>query len=352
MPQNNQRITLKDIANECGYSINTVSRALRNDTRLSADTLSKIQDAANKLGYVRNALASSLRSGRSYLIAIIVDNIQNPYYSSIISHLDLRLREAGYSLMILSNQVSQKLAGKHVSNALGQEMMDVAISHGVDGIVLFPYTTLSDVVQQIQQNRIPFVQIGREIQGLEADVVRCDDYAGGLLAGKEFVKLGHRRFLYIAGESYVSSQPERQKGFIDAITDRGIPEQNIRIISSEDMTYAIQKKSIMDLLAPIDYTAIFSFNDYMAYPVIHQLLATGYRIPEDISIIGFDNLHQDIPYALSLTSIANLPEFSFSDTIAELLLSRIETPMLPARSRILPVMLYDHKTHGPCKNLQ
>ncbi len=349
MPQKKQRITLKDIANECGYSVNTVSRALRNDTRLPAGTLSKIQEAADRLGYVRNALASSLRSGKSHIIAAIVDNIQNPYYSSIVSHLDLRLREAGYSLMILSSQVSQKLAGKQVSNTLGQEMINVAISHRVDGIVFFPYTTFSELAQHIEENHIPFVQIGREICGLEADVVRCDDYAGGRLAGNELVKLGHRRFLYIAGEPFISSQTDRQKGFIDAVTESGIPAQNIRIVSPGDMMRAMQENSVMKLLTPIDYTAVFSFNDYMAYPVIHHLQEAGFCIPEDISIIGFDNLNQYIPYASPLSSIANPPDFSFSDIVTDLLLSRIEDPSLPARPRISPVMLYDHKTHGPCK---
>ena len=93
MIQKNQRITLKDIADECNCSVNTVSRALRNDKHLSAETTAKIQSTANRLGYVRNVLASSLRSGKSHIIAAIVDNIQNPYYSSIVGYLDLKLKE-------------------------------------------------------------------------------------------------------------------------------------------------------------------------------------------------------------------------------------------------------------------
>lgn len=350
MSLSNKRVTLKNIADECGYSVNTVSRALRNDTKLPAETLNKIQSTASKLGYVRNILASSLRSGKSHIIAVIVDNIQNPYYSTIISHLDIKLKEAGYSLMILSNQVSQELSLDHVSAELGQEMVDVAIAHAVDGILLFPYVNHSNIAAHIMRNHIPFVQIGREIPGLEADLVRCDDYAGGYLAGSEFVKRGHSRFLYISGEDEISSQIDRQRGFIDAITGSGIPIENIRIITSADMLRSIFQKNIMELLTPIDFTAVFSFNDYMAYPVINCLHLANYRIPEDISVIGFDYIHQDVPYALPLTSIANPPEYSFVNTIAELLLSRIEDPSLAPRTEIFPVMLYDEGTLGACKN--
>lgn len=352
MSGSSQRVTLKNIADKCGYTVNTVSRALRNDTRLPADTLSKIQSAANELGYVRNVLASSLRSGKSRIIAAIVDDIQNPYYSSIISHLNLRLKKAGYSLMLLSNQVSPELTEKYIEEELGQEMIDVAIAHAADGIVFFPFLTNRHMVRHMVQNHVPFVQIGREIRDLQADTVRCDDYAGGFLAGTEFVRLGHRRFLYIAGSQNISSQEDRQNGFIDAIAGSGISKQNIRIITSEDMLRSMAEKSVTELLRPIDYTAIFSFNDHMAYPVIHYLRASGYRIPEDISIIGFDNIHNDVPYALPLSSIANLPDCHFEDNVTELLLSRIKDPSLPARSVIFPVMLFDGGTHGPCKDAQ
>lgn len=342
-----KRVTLKNIADECGYSVNTVSRALRDDTRLPAETLAKIQATARNLGYIRNNLASSLRSGKTHTIAVIADEIQNPYYSSIISQLDLKLKEAGYNLLILCTQAADEPGMGNVNERLGREMINVAISHSVDGILCFPYASDSHMADPIMQNHIPFVLIGRELSGLETDVVRCDDYAGGYLAGQELFRLGHRKYLYISGPSRNTSQCDREKGFFDALTVSGISRENIRIISFENIRRSIKENNITELLTPIDYTAIFSFNDHMAYPVISCLLSENFRIPEDISIIGFDHIRYDVPYALPLTSIAHQNCYNFADSIVELLLSRIENPELPPRAKILPITIYDEGTIGP-----
>lgn len=344
MIQPNKRVTLKNIADECGYSVNTVSRALRNDTRLPAETIAKIQTAAHDLGYVRNNLASSLRSGKTHTIAVIADEILNPYYSSIISQLDLRLKEAGYNLLTLCSQVLEDPGTEEENERIGREMINVAVSHAVDGVLCFPYASDSRMATPVIQNHIPLVLIGRELSGLQTDVVRCDDYAGGYLAGKELFRLGHRKFLYIAGPMRNTSQYNREKGFTDALAQSGIPLENIRIVPFYDIRHSIKQNNIMDLLQPIDYTAIFSFNDHMAYPVISCLRAGNYRIPEDISVIGFDHIRYDVPYALPLTSISHQSGYNIADSIVELLLSRIENPDLPPRAKILPVTLYDEGT--------
>lgn len=344
MIQPNKRITLKNIADECGYSVNTVSRALRNDTRLPAETLAKIQTAANDLGYIRNSLASSLRSGKTHTIAVIADEILNPYYSSIISQLDLKLKEAGYNLLTLCTQVLEAPGMEAENERMAREMINVAISHAVDGILCFPYASDSHMADPIIQNHIPLVLIGRELSGLATDVVRCDDYDGGYLAGKELFRLGHRKYLYIAGPVRNTSQRGREKGFLDALTESGIPRENIRTVPFYDIRLSIKKNNIMDLLKPVDYTAIFSFNDHMAYPVISCLQSENYRIPEDISVIGFDHIRYDVPYALPLTSISHQAGYNFADSIVDLLLSRIENPGLPPRAKILPVVIYDEGT--------
>lgn len=341
-----KRVTLKNIADECGYSVNTVSRALRDDTRLPAETLAKIQSTARNLGYIRNSLASSLRSGKTHTIAVIADEIRNPYYSSLISQLDLKLKEAGYHLLTLCTQVIDDPGMEAVNERLSREMINVAISHSVDGILCFPYASDSHMADPIIQNHIPLILIGRELSGLSTDVVRCDDYAGGYLAGQELFRRGHRKYLYLSGPSRNTSQCDREKGFFDFLTGAGIPRENIRIVPIRDIRRSIKENNITELLTPIDYTAIFSFNDHMAYPVISCLQSLNFRIPKDISIIGFDHIRYDVPYALPLTSIAHQDRYNFADSIVELLLSRIENPDLPPRSKILPVTIYDEGTIG------
>lgn len=335
MKTTKRRVTLKTIADECGYSINTVSRALRNDTRLPAETISKIQNAANELGYIRNSLASSLRSGKSNIIAVIVEEIQNQHYAVLISQLDLRLREYGYHVMILCAQF-EKDANTNV--------LDVAISHFVDGILFFPYTVSRHIAEVINKSNIPLVLIDREITGVPTDIVRCDDFQGGYLAGKEFLKLGHRRFLYLAGPLNNGAQPKRQGGFLRALEEEGLTTKDMRIISSVDMLRCIRENTVKDFIFPVDYTAIFSFNDQMAYYVSNCLREEGYRIPEDVSIIGFDYIRQSIPYLMPLSSISCQKGESVAEKAVQLLLSRIADPSLPPRTEILPITIYDEGT--------
>lgn len=332
-----KRITLKTIAAECGYSVNTVSRALRNDTKLPAETLRRIQDSAQELGYIRNSLASSLRSGKSYVIAVIVEEIQNPHYSSLVTQLDYKLRKLGYIVMILCSHASEKIE---------RQMVNIAISRSVDGILLFPHSDKRRSAELIMQNNIPLVLIDREITDFTADIVRVDDYGGGYLAGKRLLELGHKKFLYIAGPHTNDSQPKRQKGFLTSLSEAGIPEENIRIIPSEQMLTAIAENTISEILAPLNYTAIFSFNDEMAYYVLNYLYTVGLRIPEDLSIVGFDHIHKNISYLLPLSSISCQSDYNLADTAIQLLLNRMKNLHLPLQTEILPVTFYDEGTVG------
>ncbi|MDO4273072.1 MAG: LacI family DNA-binding transcriptional regulator [Eubacteriales bacterium] len=336
MSQN--RITLKTIAAECGYSVNTVSRALRNDTKLPPETLEKIQTSARNLGYIRNSLASSLRSGKSHVIAVIVEEIQNPHYSYLVSQLDSKLRKLGYVVMILCSHASEKIE---------QQMVNIAISHSVDGILLFPHSNKRHSAELITKNQVPLVLIDREIKDFTADIVCIDDYGGGYFIGKRLAELGHQRFLYIAGPLNNDSQPKRQNGFVKALTEAGIPKKNIRIIPSKDMLSAISANTIRDLLLPVDYTAVFSFNDEMAYYAVNCLHNEGFRMPEDLSIAGFDHIRKNISYLLPLSSISCQENCNIAEIAIELLLKRIENPDLPIQSRVLPVSFYDEGTIGP-----
>lgn len=126
--QQHKRITLKDISEQCGYSVNTVSRALRDDPRLPEATISRIKQVADELGYMKNVIASSMRSGHTNLIAVIVDDIQNPHYSDIISQISIKLRKYGYHTLILASYIEKNYADYSLS---------LALSYNVSGIVFF-----------------------------------------------------------------------------------------------------------------------------------------------------------------------------------------------------------------------
>ena len=328
------RVTLKDVAAACGYTVNTVSRAMRSDSRLPESTRQRIQETARQMGYIRNSLASSLRSGKSHTIAVIVNDVHNLHFCNMLSRIDQSLRRAGYNMMILCMQLNEDV---------GEQLIHAAISHSVDGILYFPYHNNPSHVAYMQKNEMPFVLLDRWIQGVVADNARCDDVQGGRLAGEHLAALGHRRFLFLSGVNRSSSQIDRLEGFLSAIRDCGLSEADVRIVPGEDVEAALAVGDIGPLLDPMDFTAIVSFRDEVSYLVLNALDERGVRVPQDVSIVSFDHLRADIPYLPRLTSIY-AAEGSVATTGVRLLLNRIAFPELPPQIEIMPVTLYDEGT--------
>ena len=331
------RITLRDVAGACGYTVNTVSRALRGDPRLPESTRAKIREAAVRMGYIRNSLASTLRSGRSGNIAVIVNDVHNLHFCNMLTVMDSELRQAGYNIMVLCMGLNEEL---------GEHLIRSAISQSVDGILYFPYMNNRSHIEIMQKNNMPFVLLDRRIQDIVTDNVRCDDRQGGFLAGVHLAGLGHKKYLFLSGENRSSSQIDRLEGFMQAMSEYGIPESNIRVVPGERVEAALADSTLRELLFPLDYTALVSFRDEVSYPVMLELADMGLEIPKDISIVSFDHLRGDIPYLPKLTSI-----FSEGQSVASngvrLLLNRIEHPDLPPQVIVLPVRLFDEGTAAP-----
>ena len=333
------RITMKEIAAECGYSINTVSRAMRDDPRLPESTRMRIRQVADRMGYIRNSAASTLRSGRSHTIAVIVNDVHNLHFCDMLSRMDLALREAGYNMMILCMQLNE---------SLGEQMIHTAISQSVDGIVYFPYHNNRRHIEYMEKTRVPFVLLDRWIQNAVTDNVRCDDVQGGCLAGRHLAELGHRRFLFLSGVNQSSSQIDRLDGFLRGLSEFGLSEADVRIVPGEEVESALAESRIGSLLFPMDYTAIVSFRDEISYPAMQALADRGVSIPGDISIISFDHLCGSMPYLPRLTSIY-AAEGSVATLGIQLLVNRINHPELPPQVKILPVRIFDEGTTAAAK---
>lgn len=198
------RITLKTIAEHCDCSVNTVSLALRNDSRISEATLRKVQQAADELGYIRNNLASSLRSGKSHMIAVIIEHAHNPHYTFLIDDIVAELRTHGYIPLLLFT---------HSSEETEQQMLKLALSLSADGIILFVHGTAEHSAKMLRSLTLPVILIDRGVPGTEMDCVCVNDYDGGYLAGQKLTRLSHSRFLYIAGPPTIESQIRRQQEF-------------------------------------------------------------------------------------------------------------------------------------------
>ena len=275
------RVTLKDIAEQCGYSANTVSRALRNDAKLPENTRLTIQHVAQEMGYVPNISARALRCGSSRTIAVIINDINNPYYANMLSQLDHLLSERHYHPMILCSQLDENRASA---------MIQLAVSQQVDGILFFPFNNAQHI-HALHASGIPFVMMDRWIAHVQADIARIDDYAAGYSLAHHLLSLGHRHFLYMAGPFFNSSQVDRQNGINEALQAAGLDlDTHLRVLPWGSIPASPSPADVFRLLEPLDYTAILGFNDELAYHAMTALHAAGLRIPEDISVAGIDHI--------------------------------------------------------------
>lgn len=330
-----KRVTIKDIANKCQTTANTVSRALRNDPGISAATTQKIQQTAKEMGYIRNGLASAMRSSKSKLISIIVEDVDNPHNSMLIEKMDCILKDEGYDIIILSTQAN---ASKKF------RMASLSVSLFVDGILYFPSIDDKAIVDMLKINHIPFVFVERGVDGIEADIVRCDDYQGGVIAADYLLGFGHRSFLYLGGPQKNGAQPLRQTGFVNRLLQCGVQPSDIAVLDEETVYQSIREDRIMDILRNIKFTGAFAFNDQIAYHAINALRYEGRSVPGGVSIIGFDYIKGALAYLQPLTSIASTDMGDMASRIVSLLLRRIHNSDASYVTEILPVSLHEKES--------
>ncbi|MCR5160819.1 MAG: LacI family transcriptional regulator, partial [Lachnospiraceae bacterium] len=319
----------------CGYSVNTVSLALRDDPKLPEKTRIKIREIASSAGYIRNSFASSLRSGKSNIIAIIVDDVLNLYYAAHIAEMEDALRAKGYMVMVLCT---------HGQAETEQQMLQYAASYGVDGIILAPQSSTPGSLELFKRLNCPIILIDREIPEAGLDTVCADDYEGGRLAGRALIRAGHRRLLYLSGSVANNSEALRKKGLFDELEESCRGEYALRTVSMESRQSSLSLDWFKPLLFPVDYTAIVSFNDDMAYQASLYLKEAG--CADRVSIIGFDHIRSSFHYLPPMASIGCARHYSMPDAAIKVLLKRIADPDAEVRTIRLPVELYEGEAAG------
>lgn len=308
-------ITLKDIAKETGYSVNTISRALRGKDDISEETRKHIKETANKLGYIYNALASSLRSGHSNTIAVIFGDVSNPHFGIMMKEIEGSARSYGYNSFLLNTNEDEELERAAIQSALNKS---------VDGIIICPSQHSNKNIQFLMDSGIPFVQLGRRFENYDANYVICNDELGGYQATKNLLDNGHKNILMLSGPSYISSANDRLAGYRRAHEEYGIEVQEALVrevpITSDGCSYVID-----DILkGDIEFSAIFAFSDMIAWEAWLHLKQHGYRVPEDFSLIGFDHIQSRLSIPYKLSSISSYKARMSTDAV-EFLVSLIKS---------------------------
>ncbi|HIQ84069.1 MAG TPA: LacI family DNA-binding transcriptional regulator [Candidatus Pullichristensenella stercorigallinarum] len=327
MGKASNRVTLKQIADRTGFSVITVSKALRDCDDIALRTRAAIRAAANEMGYVMNGAANALRSGRSMCIALSVVDITNSFWSLFAKHAEEIAREHGYSMIILNIDMCAQTERNAIRTALRQ---------GVDGMLIDPSHGYLENVKMLEQARVPFVILEHPPVAASMNSATCDHMGGAYLAATYMASRGCRKILFLNLEHF----PWRRDSFEQGLVDSGLSvAENMvfhRLTSVQGETYDILTE---ELARHPDIDSIFAFNDAVAYDAICSLKKLGKGVPKDIRVVGNGDTESFLSIPVSLTSLHSSP-IRLADEAMKLLLDNLssEEPV-PPKHVVLPVTL-------------
>lgn len=275
-------VTIKDIARAAGVSHTTVSRALHDHPAISDETISRIKDLAVSMGYVPNATARGLKTHRSHAVGVIVSNIDDPFWSEVMHGVDDVLHPAGYSLI---------MAETHRNKQREKEVVLMMVQRGVDGVILLAPQFSSEQSHMLHTYGLPMAIVNNEGAGEYQHLIYNDNLQGITLITRHLIDLGHRQIAYLGNTLGGLTNTERERGFTEVMNTAGIPIHEDFIHLTKGGTPEGGFAGAQFLLSqPKMPTAIICYNDFMAVGVYRALTQAGYRVPEDVSVTGFDDI--------------------------------------------------------------
>jgi DNA-binding LacI/PurR family transcriptional regulator len=322
--------TIQDVARAAGVSASTVSRYLNGQLRVSPATEAKVLGAVSELGYVPNAQARNLARRRSGVIGFVVPEISNPYFGSIADHVVEAVERHGRLVLLCS----------HRSQAVRQSSyIELLASGAIDGMLYLGSFRSNERLATAIAGGLAVVVVDEPIAGLPpVHTVVMDDYAGGYQATSYLVALGHRRIAFVSGPAELGSVQERYRGYTDALRKAGI-DPAVQVSHAGQFTEQFGMSVLPHLLGAAEPpTAAFVASDYIALGVLSSAEAHGIGVPEDLSIVGFDDIRFSQYVRPRLTTIRS-PVDRLAEVGVELLFERLADPEAPARTEVLPVEL-------------
>ncbi|MCR4401595.1 MAG: LacI family transcriptional regulator [Firmicutes bacterium] len=331
--------TIRDVARVAGVSKSTVSRVLNADPNVAEETRCAVFAAIKEIGYTRNALARGLNTRRTGTIGLIMSDITNPFHAEVARGVEDLASDFDSNVILCNTDGRPKKEAAYI---------DLLVEKRVDGIIFTSVKAGESDMSNLRSKRIPFVFAGRTLPDVEADSVVVDNVLGGFQAATHLVRLGHQRVAYLAGPSHVSASADRYEGYCQALRRAGV-ELDPQLVVEGDFKQEGGYRAMSTLLdrAP-GVTAVFAANDYMAMGALEAIYERGFRVPEDIAVVGFD----DIPFArlhlVQLTTVAQ-PKYDIGAIAARMLFERIEGKVgdeQQPRRVVLPPRLVVRRTCG------
>ena len=334
-------MTIRDVARVAKVHPGTVSRALNAETRslVNEETAERVLRAAEELGYRPNPIARGLKTNRSYTIGVLIPDITNPLFPPILRGIEDRLGEAGYTSLIVNTDNDADRERSHIEAMRARQ---------VDGFISATARLDRELLAEAAAAGTPLVLVNRSLEDGSVPAVTVDDAFGIRLAVDHITGLGHKRVGHVSGPQNLSTGHRRYLGFVEAMTDAGLEVQREHVRFSKWFTEDEGARVCAELLdAAGDLTAIVAANDLLALGCYDTLEERGLRCPEDISIVGFN----DMPFVDRLRpalSTVRIPHREIGNVAAELMLERLADDSRSAREILLePTLVVRGSTMAP-----
>lgn len=280
MPKN--KVTIKDVAQEVGVNPSVVSRVLNKDLTLKVrdETRERVWEVAEKLNYRPNRTAKMLRTKKSRMIAVLISKFSDLYFSAVLEGIVRCAEERGYIISVFSTEEDRKK---------GSEYIETIYEYGMDGVILASSYIEEKMLQQLKYSSVPIVMLRNNPREYGVMGVLTDELAGVSMVMNHLIELGHRKIAHISGQLFSRSGLKRFEGYRKGLYENGIPYR-AEYVQESDQTEKGGYMAMMNLLELEDPpTAVFAFNDTVACGVLGAIWDKGLRIPEDISVVGYDN---------------------------------------------------------------
>ena len=274
--------TIYEVSKLAGVSLATVSRVMNDSDKVRAKTRQKVEAAMRQLGYRPNTIAQSLASKRSNAVGILVPELHGPFFGVLLGAIENELREHGKHVIITAGHSDAE------REKAGIEFLE---SRRCDALILYVFEVTDDYILSLSELSIPVVLISRSVSGMADDCVTLDNQLGGYVATRALLELGHREVACITGPLWKNDARDRFEGYKNALEEFGV-EFDPRLVAEGDYEEASGRSSMEQLLgAGVPFSALFCANDEMAAGAIAVARSHSIVIPDDLSIVGYDNVN-------------------------------------------------------------
>lgn len=310
------KYSIAEIARICGVSKATVSRVINNNPNgVGEETRKRVQEVIEELNYRPNAMARSVAVSRSMMIGVVVPDVSNFFYPKIIRGISDYLEKKDYSVIVCNSDYDPEKEAKHLM---------AFVDRRVDGVILCSGYSNKAFLEQYRKYNVPLVLLGRTFDSSVSDAsITGDNVKGAKKAASYLIRGGNKRIVYVEGKTEISGSKQRLAGYKEALEEHGIPFDE-ELLLSGDYSIEFGRQAAESLLErKVNFDAVMTGSDLIAIGLVSGFLDAGIRIPEDIEVMGFDNIELAEVFRPALSTVSK-PHYKMAQYLAEQMIKIIE----------------------------